>query len=57
MGHGVLNLSSNGKPTKGYGCGLLNHHVKEGNKMVVMVDLDQNYSPQQQALVLLYVII
>jgi len=42
MGHGVLNLSSNGKGT---GTGLLNHHVKEGNKMVVMVDLDQKLFP------------
>ena len=30
---------------KDTGTGLLNHHVKKGNKMVVMIDLDQNLFP------------
>ena len=29
----------------GTGIGFLNHHVKKGSKMVVMMDLDQNLSP------------
>ena len=39
---------------KGMGTWLLNHCIKKGNMMVVimMIDLDQNlYSPKQQALV------
>jgi len=33
------------------GTRLLNHHIKKGNMVVVMMDLDQNlYSPKQQAL-------
>ena len=32
-----------------------NHHGKKGSKMVVMMDLDRTYSPQQQALALLSV--
>jgi len=31
------------------GTRLLNHHIKKGNMVVVMMDLDQNlYSPKQQ---------
>jgi len=30
---------------KGMGTRLLNHHVKKGNMMVVMMDLDQNLFP------------
>ena len=31
------------------GTWLLNYHVKKGNMMVVMMDLDQNLFPSQQA--------
>jgi len=38
-GHGVLNLSSiMVSQLKGTGTGLLNHHAKRGNKMVVMME-------------------
>jgi len=43
--YGVLNLSRNGRQvnlSKGTGTGLLNYHIKKGNMMVLMMDLDQN---------------
>ena len=40
----VLNLFSNSRSTEGYGY-WVNHHIKKGNMIVVMTDLDQNLFP------------
>ena len=40
-----VRMSSNGRSTSGTGIGFLNHHDKNGSKMMAMMDLDQDLFP------------